>query len=182
MMPERERTIGSRRVFDGRLLRVCVDRVELSGGGRAEREVVHHPGAAAILPVRGRGTDPTVILLRQYRHAVGEVLWEVPAGTLEPGEDAEGCAGRELREETGYVAGALEPLGAIWTSPGFCDERVDLFLATRLERREPDPEPEEDLVIEEMPLSRALEMVADGTIADAKTTTSLLLAWRRWDR
>ncbi|HKK07648.1 MAG TPA: NUDIX hydrolase [Gemmatimonadota bacterium] len=178
MTLERERTTGSRRVFRGRLLELRVDRVQLPNGDQAERELVHHPGAAAILPLQGAGTDPTVVLLRQYRYAVDGVLWEVPAGTLEPGEDPEACARRELREETGYLAGRLRSLGSIWTSPGFCDERVGLFLATDLEADEPDPEPEEELEVEAMPLSSALEAVEDGRIADAKTTTSLLLAWR----
>lgn len=178
MTVEDERTIGSHRVFRGRLLELRVDRVRLPGGGQSEREVVHHPGAAAVLPIRQTGTDPTVILLRQYRYAVGQVLWEMPAGTLEPGEEPEACARRELREETGYLAGRLRSLGSIWTSPGFCDERVWLFVATGLERGEPDPEPEEELEVEAMRLSDALGAVTDGRIADAKTTTSLLLARR----
>lgn len=178
MTVEGEGTIGSHRVFRGRLLELRVDRVRLPGGGHAEREVVHHPGAAAVLPIRQTGTDPTVILLRQYRYAVGQALWEMPAGTLEPGEEPAACARRELREETGYLAGSLRPLGSIWTSPGFCDERVSLFVATELEPGEPDPEPGEVLEVEAVRLSSALDAVADGRIVDAKTTTSLLLTWR----
>jgi ADP-ribose pyrophosphatase len=173
---DRERRIGSRRVFDGRLLRVCVDQVRLPDGGETEREVVHHPGAAAILPLEGAGAESTVVLLRQYRYAAGELLWEVPAGTLEPGETPEACAHRELREETGYRAGSMRHLGTIWTSPGFCDERVALFLATDLVEGEQELEAGEDLELHRMTLSRAVAEVAAGTIVDAKTVASLLLA------
>lgn len=179
----REEVLESRRVFDGRLLRVDVERVRLPDGSTAEREVVRHPGAAAVLPVFTGGSEegspgPSVLLVRQYRHAAGRSMWEIPAGTLEPGEDPRACAARELEEEAGLVAGELTLLGAVHTSPGFTDERVHLFAALDPRRGEPRPEPEETIRSEEMPLAAALAMVDDGRLEDAKSVAALLLADR----
>lgn len=176
--PGEERRLWSRSVFDGRLLEVCVDGVEIPGGGRAEREVVRHPGASAVLPVFPAGGDgrsePAVLLVEQYRYAAGRSLLEIPAGTLEPGEDACDCARRELREETGLRGGELRSLGALYTSPGFTDEVVHLFVATDAERGEPSPEAGETLRCRELALSEALERAERGEIADAKTVCALL--------
>lgn len=181
--PEEElRRIGGETVFEGRLLRVRRDRIQLPDGSEAEREVVRHPGAAAVLPLlrphRSGGTGVSVVLLRQYRYAVGERIWEVPAGTLEPGESPRECAVRELREETGLEAGSLRPLSALLTSPGFTDERVHLFVATGLRRGASSPEAEELIETERLPVRRALEMVDGGEIVDAKTVCLLLWAAR----
>lgn len=178
--------IESREVFEGRLLRVFVDRVLLPDGSRVEREIVRHPGAAAVLPIWQReapagGTVPTVVLLRQYRYAAGRELWEVPAGTLEPGETPEACAVRELREEAGLEAERLRPLASFFTTPGFSDERIHLYVATGLRCVEADPEPEERIRREEVSLDGALEMVRDGEVADAKTICALLGAARFLD-
>ena len=173
-----ERSIGSRQLFRGRLLQLCVERVRLPDGGEAERELVHHPGAAAVVPVQDSGTGPRVHLLRQYRHAVGGVLWEVPAGILEPGESPEACARRELREEAGLLAGRWKRLAAIHTSPGFCDEKVALFLATDLRRTDPDPEPGELVEPHVVTLSRALAMIDEGAITNGIAVASLLLVAR----
>lgn len=175
--------IERREVFEGRLLRVFVDRVSLPDGSRVEREIVRHPGAAAVLPIWHRQnpegeTVPTVVLLRQYRYAVGRELWEVPAGTLEPGESPEACALRELREEAGLEADRLRPLVSFFTTPGFSDERIHLYVATGLRRVEPEPEPEERIRREEIPLDRALRMVRHGEVDDAKTICALLGAER----
>lgn len=172
----RERREERRTVFDGRLLRVTVDRVSLPGGGRAEREVVRHPGAAAVLPLFEGSGGATVVLVRQYRHAAGEALWEVPAGTLEPGEEPEDCARREVEEEAGLRPGRLEPLAALYTSPGFTDERVHLFLAPNPERGTPSPEEGEEIELRELPLEEALGMVGSGEIRDGKSVAALLLA------
>lgn len=173
-----ERRLWSRTVFDGRLLEVCVDGVELPDGGRAERELVRHPGASAVLPVLSAGgngpTEPAVVLVEQYRYAVGRPLLEIPAGTLEPGEDALSCARRELREETGLRGGELRSLGAVYTSPGFTDEVVHLYVAADPERGEPSPEAGETLRCREVPLAEALDRVEQGEIADAKTVCALL--------
>lgn len=182
-----EGRIAGRAVFRGNLLAVHVDRVRLPDGSEAEREVVRHPGAAAVLPLRrpGReaegGTDASVVLLRQYRYAVGEVLWEIPAGTLEPGESAAECAARELREEAGLEARKWQELGRVLTTPGVSDERAHLFLATGLEETEAAPEPGEQMERREVGVRRALAMVREGEIVDAKTVCALLLASASWE-
>lgn len=175
-------TIESRTVFEGRLLTVAVERVRLPDGTTVERELVRHPGAAGVLPLfRGPDGDdrsPSVLLVRQHRHAAGRELWEIPAGTLEPGEDPRSCAIRELEEEAGLRAGELRRLGAVHTSPGFTDERIHLFLAVDPEPGRASPEPEETIRAERMPLAAALEMVEAGEVEDAKSATALLLAER----
>lgn len=121
--------IDSRVGFAGRRIQVAIDRLRMPDGSEQELERIHHPGAAAIVPLLPTGD---VLLVRQYRHATGGWLLEVPAGTLDAGEAPEVCAARELEEETGFVAGALQPLGWIWTTPGFTGERIWLYLATDL--------------------------------------------------
>lgn len=176
-------TIESRTVFEGRLLTVMVERVRLPDGTTVERELVRHPGAAGVLPLfRGRpdreAEGPSVLLIRQHRHAAGRALWEIPAGTLEPGEDPRACAIRELEEEAGLRAGELRRLGAVHTSPGFTDERIHLFLAVDPDPGMARPEPEESIRAERMPLAAALELVDAGEVEDAKSVTALLLADR----
>lgn len=177
-----ERRVDRRSVFRGRLLRLDVDRVRLPDGEVVEREVVRHPGAAGVLPLFPEGRDgssePEVVLLRQFRYAAGRVLWEIPAGTLEPGEKPEACAARELTEEAGLVAGELRSLGSVLTSPGFTDERIHLYLAPRPEPGQARPEPGESITPRTVSLSRALKRVEEGEIEDAKTVTALLLAAR----
>lgn len=176
--------IERREVFRGRLLRVYVDRVRLPDDRVAEREIVLHPGAAAVLPIWHRegpagGTVATVVLLKQYRYAADRELWEVPAGTLEPGEAPEACAARELREEAGLEAKELRPMGSFFTTPGFTDERIHLFVATGLRAVGAEPEPGERIRREEMALERALEMVGSGEVMDAKSICALLRG-ERW--
>ena len=164
-MSDSEPGSGERRiVFEGKLISVEV--VE----GRY-REIVHHPGACAAVPVLG----DDVLLVRQFRDAVGEELLEVPAGVRDvEGEDVADCAAREVLEETGYRVTSIEPLGSAFTSPGFADERIDLFLA----RVEPDPEreAEEEIELVRMPLEDAVRAVHDGEIRDAKSAVAILLA------
>lgn len=172
---------GGRTVFDGELLCVRVERARLPDGTVTEREVVRHPGAAGVLPIvepeDGNPEDgPCVLLLRQYRHAAGETLLEIPAGTLEPGESAEDCAVRELAEEAGLEAAELRLLARPFTSPGFTDEVVHLFLAPATREVGASPEPEEELEPVILPLRRALEMAVAGEIRDAKTLCALFLA------
>lgn len=157
---------SSREVFRGKLIRVEVERWPAG-----EREVVHHPGACAVVALT-RGSD--VLLVRQMRESVREALLEIPAGIYDvDGEDPSGCAARELLEETGYRASELESLGSIYTSPGFTDERIDLFLA----RAEEEGGPAEDGVeAVRMPFVQAVEAVREGRIRDAKTVCGLLMA------
>lgn len=166
-------TLQRREVFDGRVLRVVVDDVRDPAGATHVREIVVHPGAAAIVPVL---PDGRLVLIQQYRHATGGDLWEIPAGTLEPPEPPAACAARELTEETGYRAGALTPLGEFFTAPGFCTERMYLYLATDLVAGEPRPESDEHIAVHAVPASEVAAMAADGRIADAKT----LVGWYRY--
>jgi ADP-ribose pyrophosphatase len=167
--------LASRTVFAGRRIEVRVDRLRLPNGAEHDFEMIHHPGAAAIVPLLGSGE---VVMLRQYRYATGGWLLEIPAGTLEPGESPERCAARELREETGFQAGALQPLGWIWTTPGFTDERIWLYLATALSGGRQALERDELLSLERLPLAQAVAMAGDGEIVDAKSVAALLRAAR----
>ncbi len=172
--PGGEEVIGSETIYAGKLLTLRCDRVRLESGREAAREVVIHPGAVAIVPLL---PDGKVIMVRQYRHAAGRALLEIPAGTLDqPGESIEAAALRELREETGYSAADLAPLVAFYTAPGFCTERITLFLATGLTRGEQDQMDDEAITIEEIALADLPVLIARGEIADAKSLTGLLLA------
>jgi ADP-ribose pyrophosphatase len=168
--------LASRTVFAGRRIQLQVDRVRLPNGAEHDFEMIHHPGAAAIVPLLGSGD---VLMLRQYRYATGGWLLEVPAGTLDAGESPERCAARELQEETGYRAGALQPLGWIWTTPGFTDERIWLYLATDLAGGNQALERDEVLTLERLPLARAAAMATGGEIVDAKSVAALLRAASR---
>jgi len=158
-----------REVFGGRLIRVAVETWPTG-----EREIVHHPGACAVLALTAADE---VVLVRQYREAVRESLLEIPAGVLDvEGEDGAGCAARELLEETGYRADApLELLGWIYTSPGFADERIELFVAGNVEPSDPKPNTDEGIEVVLLPLAEAARAIADGRIVDAKTIVALLL-------
>ena len=140
-------------------------------GGVRIRETVQHPGAVAILPV----WDDKVCLIRNFRIAVNETLIELPAGTLEPGEDPAEAARRELAEETGFRANAIKKIGELWMSPGILNERMHLFVATQLTPGEPSLEPGEDIQTLILQLSEALAMIGAGKIQDAKTVAGLLL-------
>ncbi|MEW6324495.1 MAG: NUDIX hydrolase, partial [Nitrospirota bacterium] len=133
-----------RDIYRGRVIRVTVEDVALPNGRTTRLDLVRHPGASAVVPLR---EDGCVLLVRQFRHAVGGYLYEVPAGTLAPGETPEGCARREVEEEAGVRPGALYPLGSIVTAPGFCDEEIHLFLATQLQPAPQSLEPDEVLSV-----------------------------------
>jgi ADP-ribose pyrophosphatase len=156
-------------------MRFVSEEVTLPGGHRTTLRIVHHPGAAAVVPFL---SEEEVILLRQYRHAAGGYILEVPAGKLDGPEDPARCAARELEEEAGYRAGRIEKLGAIWTTPGFTDERIHLFAAFELEPVPRQPEEDEVIEVERVPLREALEHVWRGTLSDAKSALALLHAAR----
>lgn len=171
--------LATRRVYSGRTIDVDVDHVRLPNGAETDLDMVRHPGASAILPFLSdpTGDDPQVLLIKQYRYAAEGFIYEVPAGKLDAGEDPEVCARRELREETGCEAERVERLTTIYTTPGFTDERIHLFIAVGVTRGEAvGREAEEILEVETFPLSRALEMVERGEIQDGKTIVSLLFA------
>ncbi|REJ85407.1 MAG: NUDIX hydrolase [Acidobacteria bacterium] len=156
--------------YRGRCIRVDEDRMQTADGRVVTFEVVRHPGAAAIVPLLD---DARVILIRQYRHAIGEWILELPAGTLDGGEQAIDCAARELIEETGYRARDWLGLGAIWTTPGFTDERIELFLARGLEPDQQRLEADEAIELRLTPLTEALAMTVDGRISDGKSVAGL---------
>jgi ADP-ribose pyrophosphatase len=168
--------LASRRVYTGRVVRLDVDTVRFPDGSTGELEVIRHPGAAAVVPCASdpAGKDPTILLLKQYRYATGGVLWEVPAGTLGPGEDPAACARRELAEEAGVTARELRPLTSIWTTPGFTDEVIHLYLATGLSPGTPARERDEFIEVAPQPLSRVLSRIRNGEIRDAKTIVAVL--------
>ena len=169
---EQPKTINSQKVFEGRVFNVTVDTVR-EGELTYQRDVVHHPGSAVIVPVFD---DGTVALVRQYRHPVVRYLLEAPAGTLDHGERPEVGAERELKEELGLIAGNLEKLSEFFVSPGFCEEKMWLYLATELVQGEQQLEEDELLDVVRLPISEALEMITSGEIQDAKTIIGLMLA------
>ena len=171
--------IASRPVHSGRIVDLSIDTVRFPDGSVGELEMIRHSGAAAVLPMLSdpAGDDPQVVLVRQYRYATGGEIYEVPAGRPDfAGEDWEVCARRELEEETGMRAGQLQRLTTIYTTPGFTDEQIHLFLATDLTNGSTARDADEFLDVVPMPLSRALEMVRSGEIVDAKTICTLLYA------
>ena len=166
-----ERTIESKTMFQGRIITVLLDTAGLPDGGTAQREVVLHPGGVAILAL---DEADNVALVRQYRYPLHGLLLELPAGKLDPGEDHRPAALRELSEETGLEAEELTYLGCLLASPGFCNERLHLYLARGLSRAESHPDDDEFLNVVTMPFDRLLEQVMDGTIEDAKTVAGVL--------
>jgi ADP-ribose pyrophosphatase len=170
--------LESRRIYTGKVLNLDVDRVRFPDGSVGELEMIRHSGASAVVPFLSdpAGPDPHLLLIKQYRYAANGFLYELPAGRLDPGENPADCARRELREETGCSAGQVEFLYTMYTTPGFTDERIHLFMATGLTQGETGHESDEFLTIETLPLSQALEMIQDGVIQDAKTALGILYA------
>ncbi len=171
--------LSTRRVYDGRVLALDVDEVLEPGGVRATREVVRHHGSVAALPVKD---DGSVVLVRQYRYAVGESLWELPAGRLDAGETPEDGIQRELREEIGQRAGNLEKIAFFYTTPGFCDEAMHLFRATGLVADQAAADDDERIEIGTFTLDQAAAMIASGELREGKTLVAVLLELDRRDR
>lgn len=170
--------LGSRRVYTGRVLNLDIDQVRFPDGSTGELEIIRHPGASAILPFVSdpTGPDPQILLIKQYRYAAEDFLYEVPAGRLDPNESPLDCARRELLEETGCTAERIEPLYTFFTTPGFIDERIHGFIATGLTVGESKREADEFMTVETMTLSRSLELIQKGEIRDGKTTVLILFA------
>jgi ADP-ribose pyrophosphatase len=164
--------LDSKEVFSGRVFSVTIDTVR-EGDKTYVREVVHHPGSAVILPAF---PDGTIALVRQYRHPAVRYLLELPAGTLNEKERPEEGAARELEEELGLVAGKMEKLSEFFISPGFCEEKMWLYLATDLTETAQRLEDDEMIEVVRLPIDRALQMITDREIEDAKTIIGLLLA------
>lgn len=173
--------LSSEPVYRGRIISLNLDTVRFPDGSSGVLEMVRHPGAAAVLPFLDApdAADPRIILIRQYRWAAEDELWEVPAGRLDPGEAPEACAARELAEETGWRAARIIPLAPLWTTPGFTDEKIHLFAATGLVPGEHKREADEFLEVHELRWSRVMEMATAGEIRDSKTLAALFLAERK---
>ena len=160
----------TKNIYKGRIVTLNLETVTLPNGATVELEVIHHPGAAAVVPMKD---DRTVILIRQYRHAVGGYIYEIPAGKLHPGEDPLVCAQRELEEEIGYKAGILDHVTSAFTTPGFTDEVIHIYKATQLQRGQQNLGHDEVLEIAEFPLEKTIAMIREGVIQDAKTIVGL---------
>lgn len=169
---EQPQVLQSVEIFRGRVIEVTLDTIR-EGGKTYEREVVHHPGSAVIIPIF---EDGTIALVRQYRHPAVRYLLEAPAGTLERGEAPEEGAARELEEELGYVAARLEKLSEFFVSPGFCEEKMWVYLATGMTKTERRLEDDEIVEVVRIPFSQALSMITTGEIDDAKTIIGVMLA------
>lgn len=170
--------ISGRRSYTGRIIAVDTDTVRFPDGSTGELDMIRHPGASAVVPFLSdpEGEDPQLLLIKQYRYAAEQYLYEVPAGRLEPGEDPRDCAIRELREEAGCTARQMEFLTTIYTTPGFTDERIHLYMATGLERGDTAHEADEFMTVETMSLSEALRLIEQGSISDGKTVVAILFA------
>ncbi|MBS3812889.1 NUDIX hydrolase [Candidatus Bipolaricaulota bacterium] len=171
-----EKRVSGEIAFSGRLLEVSSDRVTLASGKSTVREVVHHPGGVVIIPVREADEGYGVVLVKQYRYPAGKALWELPAGTLEEGETSKDCARRELIEETLYRPTSLKRVTDLYTSPGYSDESLTLYLARGLKRvdeKKVDRPEEENLVARSFDLNEVLEKARNGEIRDGKTLAGL---------
>ncbi|WP_454061110.1 NUDIX hydrolase [Candidatus Nitrospira salsa] len=161
-------------IYSGKFLTYNIDTVTLPNGATAELEMIRHPGASAVVPVKD---DGTVILIRQFRHAAGGFIYEIPAGKLNPGEDPLDCASRELEEEIGYRAENLELLTSLFTAPGFTDEVIHVYKATGLVKGQQQLDQDEVLEILEWPMDKAIAEIKNGTIRDAKTMVGLQMVY-----
>jgi ADP-ribose pyrophosphatase len=172
-MMMKEKTISSRSIYDGRIITVRVDEVELPNGKTASREIVHHNGAVAVLAVTD---EEKIVLVRQYRKPMDRILIEVPAGKLEGDEDPKSCAERELAEETGFKANSMELVASFYTSPGFSDELVHLYRGRGLTAGEAQPDEDEFVEVLYLTLAEAKKYIETGEIKDAKTIMAIY-AW-----
>ena len=170
-MPHTEAMLESKEIFNGRVIRVTLDKVRLEDGTTSTREVVHHHGGACVLPV---DADGNVTMVRQFRYALGEELWELPAGKLEAGEDPFEAAKRELSEECGLTADTYTELGVVYPTVGYDSERIYLWAAEGLHTVGQHLDAGEFLDVVKMPFAQALGLVMDGTIRDSKTQIALL--------
>lgn len=178
---ETEKLVSSKVVYQGKLFRVLHDKLIEPGGKPSERDVIRHNGSVVILAIDKSKSkkDPWIVMERQYRHAAQQFLWELPAGKLDPGEDALAGAQRELQEETGYRAKKWKPLVEYYGSPGFLGESMKVFLAESLLAGDAHPEEDEDIEFRLVKLSDVLDMIENGGIKDGKTLCSVLLYARR---
>lgn len=168
-----EKQLTSKQIFDGVVVKLFVDDIELPNGQKSIREVVRHPGAVCVIPVTDEGE---VIMIKQFRYPFDRVLLEIPAGKLEPGEDPLDAVKRELEEESGVVAENVEFMGELYTTVAFTDEKIYTYIATGLTYKEAHPDADEFLEVEKIPLKALVEMVMNGEIKDSKTQVAILKA------
>lgn len=166
-----------RRVFEGRIFSVAVESITLPGGGHLDAEIVRHPGSVVLVPMTDAGE---VVLVRQYRHAIGRWVWELPAGSLKAGEDPEKAAVRECHEEIGLIPSRLDPIGSLFPTPGYCDEEMHYYRASGLRAptgndAEAHRDEDEDIEPRAFPLDRIRAMITSGEIVDMKTVAGLVL-------
>ena len=171
-----EEILKSEYLYRGSVIKLRLDQVRLPNKHVVAREIVEHRGAVAIVAVDDQSR---LLLVRQYRVGAAREMLEIPAGTLEEGEDPALCATRELKEETGYSALQWEPLGYFFSSPGFCTEKMYLFLARQLTAGAASPEDDESIAVEWMPLAQAVDAIERGEIIDGKSMVGILRVWRR---
>lgn len=172
------KVLHSEKKYSGKVFDLIVDEIEYPSGNKSVREVASHPGGAVVVPLLA---DNRVVLVRQFRYPIQKSVYELPAGKLNPAEDPAVCAQRELEEETGYTAGKLKALGAIYTTPGFCNERLHLYLATDLKKSQRGQQLEEgeaSLTVELFDFQRVIEMIERHEIEDGKTVCGIFLAER----
>ena len=160
-------------VYHGKIFEVIRENITLENGTTTDVEFIEHPGAAAIIPFLD---DNRIVLLKQYRHALKKVIWEIPAGTLDPQEEIISCAKRELIEETGYSASGWQKLGEITPVPGYSDERIHIYLSTELQPAAQNLDADEVIQVQEVEFNKALEMIGNGKIQDAKSIAGLFMA------
>jgi len=175
-MSEATGTVSSQNIFTGRIVTLNVDQVRFPDGRIGEQEIIRHTGASVIIPFLSdpHGGDPQLLLVKQYRYAANKDLYELPAGRPNPGETPAECAARELREETGCIAEHLEPILNGYTTPGFTDEKLHLFVAYGITRTETEFDPDEYVEAFPVTMSKALEMIRNGEIDDMKTALGIL--------
>ncbi len=166
-----EELLKSELVYSGKLIKVRLDEVKLPNGKTSKREIVLHRGAVAILAL----DNNNILLIRQYRHAARKFMWEIPAGTLEEGEDPLECAKRELLEETGYIANKIEKLIQFYVAVGYCTEIIYLFIAKELKKLSQRTEEDESIDVHMIPIDKAMEMIKNNEIEDAKTIIGILM-------
>ncbi len=171
MGASRERVLSSQEIFQGRAIKVRVDTVEMPGGRKTTREIVEHDDCVAIVAI---DNEENILLVRQFRQAVGKELLEIPAGGIDPGEDAAQAVCRELREETGYLPQKLERLGGFYSAPGYATEYLYLYLATELVLSPLEAEDTESIEVVRVPLADIPSLIASGKIYDAKSIAGLL--------